>query len=384
MKIDTGVVGGAPNLLGSLTAAARPFAEGVDWQAFGTSHTPENCGHAWPWQACSVAGREAVWTLVLVGDEGSTFVLTFLGEDTADVFDMDAAAFLAALEALPNVDPGDFTVTGDPNDWTITATDTGQYANTSLLGAFEGDGGGGLIGVATSVALIQEVVGTPLKPLNAGSDPYTFAPFLVEYNSQACDAGSIPNNWDELEARAKRGLQVRAGTIIAEVLSSSEVHGDPNDSPNLPTAATVVNPDAVGLQCALAKLIEAAYAAGATGELFFHAPAWALPAFLSETQIVQVGNVWKLGPHTVVLDAGFSNEAPTAGGEDAEPGQAWIYVSGPVEVATGQVQVAPDTARGVSQRLNQANVIAAELAIYRFDPCAVNAALVDICVTAEA
>ena len=38
-----------------------------------------------------------------------------------------------------------------------------------------------------------------------------------------------------------------------------------------------------------------------------------------------------------------------------------------------------DATRGVTTRENRANVIAAQLAIYRFDPCCVFAALVQVC-----
>jgi hypothetical protein len=220
------------------------------------------------------------------------------------------------------------------------------------------------------------------KPLNPGVDPVYFRPFLVEYNAQACDGGSIPNNWDELEDRARRGLAIRISRAVDQVLSSSIVAGDPNDSPSLPTVAEDITGagGAGALVCSLAGLIQDAYLCGAAGELFIHAPAWTLPLLLANTQIVQVGNVWKLGPHTVVLDQGYSNEGPT-GAPAAAAGEAWFYASGPVEVATGSIQILADTTRGVDTRLDRANVIAAELAIYRFDPCCVKAALVDVCAT---
>jgi len=284
-RIDIGVTGGAPNLLGSFTASARPLPENVEWQRGGTDHTPENCGFPWVWQGCP--------------------------RDDED----------------------------------------------------------------------------PEKPLNEGADDVTFRPFLVEYNAQSCVG--IPGDWNQLEARARRGLAVRLSNGIALALSSSAPDGTPNQNPNLPDSAIDVTPLAgpSDLVHTLAGLLQDAFACGLTGEVFIHAPAWTLPWFFNNTQITQVGSVFKLGPHTVVFDQGYTNEGPTGLGSDpdvpaspaAGPGQAYIYVTGPFEYATTAIQVLDDTTRGVSPRLNRANVIAAQLAIYRFDPCCVFAALAEAC-----
>jgi len=271
--VEFGVTGGAPNLLGSFTAAARPLPENTEWAAFGTSHVPENCGFAWVSQECS---------------------------------------------------------TGDD------------------------------------------------KPFNAGQDTVEFRPFLIEYNAQSC--GGIPGDWESLQGRARRGLAVRVSNAIDLALSSSIIEGGSNINPNLPSLAVDITPvGGAGLgTCTLAGLIQDAYACGATGELYIHAPAWVLPSLLDMQLVTQVGNVWKMGPHTVILDQGFSNEAPS-GSPDAEAGEAWFYVTGPFEYATGAVTVLEDTTKGVSPRLNRANVIVAQLATYRFDPCCVFAALVTVC-----
>lgn len=215
------------------------------------------------------------------------------------------------------------------------------------------------------------------KPLNPGADAVEFKPFLVEYNAQDC--GGIPGDWEQLSDRAKRGLAVRAGNAIDLALSSSAPDGSPNDSPSLPTTATDITGAApASIVNTISGLIQEAYACGATGELFIHLPAWALPHLLNLELVTQLGNVFKLGPHTVVVDQGFANEAPT-GSPAAGVGEAWIYVSGPIEYATGSIQILDDTTRGVSPRLNRANVIAAQLAIYRFDPCCIYAALAEVC-----
>jgi len=284
-RLNVAVTGGAPNLLGSFTAAARSLPGDADWTAFGVSHTPENCGHPWLWQKCSTT----------------------------------------------EVEP---------------------------------------------------------KPLNEGVEDVTFQPFLVEYNAASCPGG-IPGDWDQLSERARRGLALRLSKGIAEAFSSSTIHGDPNDSPNLPSTAIDITP--VGgpssLINTIAGLLEEAEACGLNGEIYIHAPGWTLPHWLNHNLIERVGNAWKMGPHTVILDQGYSNEGPTGEGSDpdvppspvATAGQAYIYVTGPFEYATGPLEVFEDTTRGVDLRLNKANVIAGQLAIYRFDPCCVFAALAQVC-----
>ncbi len=604
-RIDTGVTGGAPNLLGSFTAAARPLDQNVDWEAFGTAHTPENCGKPWVWQECTVAipgspCLDAVQRLVISNALGGEFTVTVdpTGADphtTAPItYPADDTDVQTAVDALPNVDPGDLVVAGGPTDFTFTYG--GQYAclavspitvdcsalegapsydeavladepavywplgdvaapgvdvvaarNLIATGAptfgagplrFDGDSvtdwsvtdylsaaadaalhpvgaftleaivdvGSGdvthlpvfdngyaagdalvtIVGghihieigtlVATGPSLLTpntqhhiavvadganaevlldglvEIASTPYagrvaavlaptvvgfsapvgtsftadgrisdaavypaalsieqvdahvaampespelscavtvvttgapevvafdKPLNAGVDAVEFRPFIVEYNAQSC--GGIPGDWDQLANRAKRGLAVRVSNAIALALSSSTPDSLPNQNPNLPELGTDVTPEdgPIGIVPTLEALIAAVYDCGLNGEVWIHAPAWLLPVLLNAQLITQVGSVWKLGPHTVVVDQGFANEAPT-GADPATDGQAWLYATGPFEYATGPVNVLEDTTRGVTTRENRANVIAAQLALYRFDPCCVVAALTEV------
>src|SRR3990172_2145394 len=137
MRIDVGVTGGSPNLLGILTAAARPLPENADWHAFGTSHIVENCGLPWVWQKCTVADNvNEVQALLIENADGGTFTLTFdpFGNDpqtTAPIaYNATPAAVQAALELLSNVDPGDIVVGGVSGDYTFTFG--GQYEFTNV------------------------------------------------------------------------------------------------------------------------------------------------------------------------------------------------------------------------------------------------------------
>lgn len=393
MKLDIGVTGGQPNLPGSLTAAARPLPENANWEAFGVDFTPENCGTAWPWQACTTVGVipavpciDEVQQIEISGATGGTFTLTIGGQTTSSLaYGASDATVQAAIDAL--FDPGDVVVGGSNDPDVYSLTYGGNFACTDMPLAVIDDTqltGPGAVSAQVTV-IIEGQASSPEvvidKPENAGVDSVEFHPFLAEYNARSC--GGIAGDWAALADRAKRGLAVRTGRVIAEVLSSSAPDGNANESPSLPTVATDVTPTLLdggpaGLVNTVAGLLQEALACGANGELFIHAPHWTLPFWLNDTLITQVGNVFKLGPHTVVLDQGYTNESPV-GSPDAAVGEANIYVTGPIEYTTGTAQLLDDTTRGVSTRLNQANAIVAQLAIYRFDPCCVFAARAKVC-----
>ncbi|UNZ20631.1 phage tail domain-containing protein [Streptomyces sp. 891-h] len=74
-----------------------------------------------------------VQTIDLGGATAGTITITFDGYTTTDIaYDADAATVQAALEALPNVDAGDITVTGGPLPATISLSFAGQYLGVDV------------------------------------------------------------------------------------------------------------------------------------------------------------------------------------------------------------------------------------------------------------
>lgn len=214
------------------------------------------------------------------------------------------------------------------------------------------------------------------KPLNGGIEPVTFLPFLIEANA-ACEG--ISRNRGVLDDRAKRTLQLNASQQIGRAFSSALPDGYANVNPNLTNSATdITGAGPSSLVNTLQSLLREAVECGLSGDLFIHAPHWTLPRFLEDTQIVQVGQTFKLGGHTVVLDQGYTNEGPDEA-PAAAADEAWLYISGPVEYATGPIQSLADMTEHVRLQLNTANAMAAQLGIYRFDPCCVKAARARIC-----
>lgn len=81
------------------------------------------------------SGVNEVQRITITGTPtGGTFTLTFQGNTTAGIaFNASAAAVVTALEALPNVDPGDVSATGGALPGaTVDVTFTGQYAGVNV------------------------------------------------------------------------------------------------------------------------------------------------------------------------------------------------------------------------------------------------------------
>lgn len=215
------------------------------------------------------------------------------------------------------------------------------------------------------------------KPLNEGIEAVEFQPFLIEANAASCEG--LLGRLELLDPRARRTLQWNASRQLARAFSHPFPDGYANVNPNLTNTATdITDAGPSSLTNTIQDLLKRAIDCGATGDLTIHAPAWTLPRFLEEYLIEQVGSTFKMGPHTVVLDYGYPNIGPI-GSADAEADEAWIYVTGPVEYALDRVFVPEQAAQGIAIRLNDKDVLAMQLAIFRFDPCCVFAARARIC-----
>lgn len=95
-------------------------------------------GHLWSYAKPFVC--DTLYSLVLGTPTAGTFTITYSGQTTAGIaFDADAAAVRAALEALSNVEEGDFYVIGGPRGpYSILAI--GQFAGTDITLTFSGAG----------------------------------------------------------------------------------------------------------------------------------------------------------------------------------------------------------------------------------------------------
>lgn len=119
----------------------------------------DEAGKIGPFQSGSgAAGAVAVNEVQTVGlgaATAGTVVLTYDGSATAAIaFNATAATVQAALETLPNLSPGDVTVTGGPFPGVVTVTFGGALAGTDVA-QITGVGTGltgGAVAVATTTA----------------------------------------------------------------------------------------------------------------------------------------------------------------------------------------------------------------------------------------
>lgn len=106
------------------------------------------------------AGTDEVQKVTEANASGGTFTLTFDEKATAAIaYNATAATVQAALEALPNVDSGDVTVTGEAGG-PYTITFGGQYADENVP-TLEADGAE-LEGEGAEVTVSTPTAGKPL------------------------------------------------------------------------------------------------------------------------------------------------------------------------------------------------------------------------------
>ncbi|MFD1657003.1 phage tail protein [Streptomyces caeni] len=125
-----------------------------------------------------------VQTINLGSATAGTITITFGGQTTGSIaYNATAAAVQTALEALPNIDPGDVTVTGGPLPATVSISFAGQYLGTDVPEVTVTPSGltGGTVTVATTTQGSTDnwagAVNWPaavLWGLDPGDNPVTF------------------------------------------------------------------------------------------------------------------------------------------------------------------------------------------------------------------
>lgn len=138
--------------------------EGFELRAeYGNYVIPEFTLDAVPDDFYNLAGSDEVQVLTITGSPtGGTFTLTFYGRTTTAIaYNAAASAVEDALEALPNIEPGDVTVTGSAGG-PYTLTFGGNLANAPLQlidadGSFTG-------GTAPDITPTRSTLGSEDEP----------------------------------------------------------------------------------------------------------------------------------------------------------------------------------------------------------------------------
>lgn len=205
------------------------------------------------------------------------------------------------------------------------------------------------------------------KTLGSLVEPVNFAPFLA-YTGRECSTWITT---EDLLSLAQAGLEATISGTFAQQLQTGGLN---TANPSLNDSAEDIGGGS-GIVDTLSALLFAATDCG-LNDLVFHANVKILPYLLELNLLIWDGSVYRLGPYPFVLDL-YGDTGP--GDVDSTGQQAWIYVSGPVEVAVGPLQ--EDS--GITVATNEKVALAERLAILRFDPCCVKAALVDLPIEEE-
>lgn len=219
---------------------------------------------------------------------------------------------------------------------------------------------------------------SPTKEDSVVPDDQQTRPFVMYY-PEGCSPLAVRH--EEWQDRALNGLTATESSALALELNSS--YQGVND--DLLSTATNVSPVELNdLPQTILGLIAEMVRCGYTGDITFHVPAWTLPMFLHDNLITLSNGVYRLGHHIVSFDAGYTNQAPTSADESnavATDGEAWIFATGPVEYALGEVRTLglAESRKGNSARQNSVYIVAERPALVRFDACCVYAALAKVC-----
>jgi hypothetical protein len=210
----------------------------------------------------------------------------------------------------------------------------------------------------------------PAEKIVQHDTPVTFDPIVV-YKALSCewvlDTG-------ELDTRARSIVDATTAQEVARAILGGETDHGPTGNPSLASAAM---PAASGsLTDTIGQLLAAR--ADCPGRHVLWVPVGVLPALMAHNLVHTEGDAL-VGPGGALVVAdnsstpiptGDSPEAPADGA-----GEAWLYLSGPIEYEVGPINVA---ASEDERRLNRYEPVAERLAVYRFDPCCIFAGLATV------
>lgn len=209
----------------------------------------------------------------------------------------------------------------------------------------------------------------------------TFDPFIT-YTVQGCLDGAPSGRLAEFRAEAEAALVYQTPYRMARELWTGERTGNPSlQSTATDVSATSAMPASEAADLLLARFEDCT--AGARGWL--HVPTVLAGQMASKGYLRRVGRqLQTIQGHVVIPGPGYPG-AGEWGPEDAvDPtaadGEAWIYVTGPVEAAVGTVfhTGTPDRAVGSFGRTQEQLVFAEQYAIVRFPATCTFAALATV------
>lgn len=216
------------------------------------------------------------------------------------------------------------------------------------------------------------------KEILGVSAPVEFLPFVL-LSGRECSTW-MPGS--ELLDQARMSLEMGISRSFAQQLESDPLGASGRslytDATDI-TGATLAN-----MTATLTGLLGAVCECGKF-DLTIHVPLYAIPTLIESQTITWDDSGtgrWMYGPWVVSADCYEGLGVATPSGANPSPGpadpaacEAWVYITGPVEVAIGDLEVIAD----VDERTNGQIQLVERLGILRYDPCCVYAAKALVC-----
>jgi hypothetical protein len=218
-------------------------------------------------------------------------------------------------------------------------------------------------------------IGEDGRFLNRGNVLAQAHPFTL-YGSHVCSAPG--SSFDLSRTYARENLERHEQEGVEDAIWS----GDLNTTPVLATATTVdLTPTpgtAISPRHALGLLSQhAAETFGVSGAVI-HAPRLTMGVLTADCLTVRVGDRMETALGDLVsFGAGYPNTSPA--GADADPGEAWLYVTPPVIMLASDVRILPgDVSAAINTANNDLLTIAERTYVVGWDDCPLGAVLVDL------
>ena len=320
---------------------------------------------------CS-ASETAVQTVDFGGTGLTSFTLTYDTETTSSInTGANAAAVQTALEALPNLVPGDIVVTGGPvpadivvtfaqtvtDPPLLTGTATGGDSTVTVTGAADGGWTNNTLGLPKSL--------DPNTP-----EPGSALPFVV-YGHFQCS----PLAWSPQDAQAKASahLQAHEEARVEQALWT----GNLGNRPRFLGAADLGSGTSYGLARGLAMMEDyIAFAYGSLGVIHMTRGV-ALRMIADDLLTAMSGRLFTALGTPVAAGAGYPGTGPN--NETVTLDESWIFATPPLFGYRGEVFTSSNRQGDLLDRgTNDLYAIAERSYLIGFDPVTLGAVEIDL------
>lgn len=266
---------------------------------------------------------------------------------------------------------------GDPGD----SYNSGTWPDWYRFEQEAGEAGGTVSACSLGIDVFTDPADETISP--------KFGPFYI-YGSSRCasilargdNEIQLMNKSAEWNLEARKNYEVEHAVWTGKDSAGADlVLSDGSTTfPDFQTAVVVGGSTARAISTVVGDLIKAARAAGLKGQITFHTPDWAFPAWADTQMLIKIGDVWYIGgEHPVVFGSGYTGTVNTL--TAAATGEAPIVATGRVEYAISanvQRRIGPSTEADLplfDARQNRTRVTVVKVATVRWNTNYVFAAL---------